>query len=56
MQEPPEDPKDPKKPMPLITRQYLELLPIFPDQSSESYALLEFLDGEQKSFVKLWPI
>lgn len=49
------DPEDPKKPMPLVTRQYLELLTIFPDQSPESDYFLGFLDDEQKSFVKLWP-
>jgi CRISPR-associated protein Cmr6 len=50
------DPEAPKMPMPLITRQYLELMTIFPDQSSEASYFLRFLDSEQKSFVKLWPI
>ncbi len=49
------DPKDPKRPMPLVTRQYFELLTIFPDQSSESKEFLNFLSSRQKLFQKLWP-
>jgi len=50
------DPKDPKKPMPLVTRQYFELVTLFPDDSLESEELLAFLNGQQTLFKKLWPM
>jgi CRISPR-associated protein Cmr6 len=49
------DPENPKKPKPLVTRQYFELVTLFPDQSSESDELLNFLESQQKLFKKLWP-
>ena len=50
------DPENPKKPMPLVTRQYFELVTLFPDQSIESTQLLDFLESQQKLFQKLWPV
>jgi CRISPR-associated protein Cmr6 len=38
-----------------VTRQYFELVTLFPDQSSESDELLNFLESQQKLFKKLWP-
>jgi CRISPR-associated protein Cmr6 len=49
------DPENPKRPKPLVTRQFFELVTLFPDQSSESDELLYFLESQQKAFQKLWP-
>ncbi len=49
------DPQDPQRPMPVVTRQYFELLTIFPDQSPESRKFLDFLNSQQRLFQKLWP-
>jgi CRISPR-associated protein Cmr6 len=49
------DPENPKRPMPLVTRQYFELIILFPDQTAESEELLTFLETQQKLFKKLWP-
>jgi CRISPR-associated protein Cmr6 len=50
------DPKSPDgKPIPKETRQYFELLTIFPDDSPESDDLLAFLENQPKPiFQKLW--
>ena len=49
------DPNNPGKPMPLETRQYFELLTLFPDDEPETLAFLDFLDNQQPVFQKLWP-
>jgi CRISPR-associated protein Cmr6 len=43
------------KPIPKETRQYFELLTLFPDDSPESKDLLKFLHFDQKRFQCLWP-
>jgi len=48
------DPNDPKRPLPIVNRQYFELLTIFPDDSSQSKQFLEFLHSGQSLFTKLW--
>lgn len=50
------DPKDPAKPMPVVTRQYFEILTILPDNSPESIEFLAFLNSRQRLFQKLWPV
>ncbi|MDX2098054.1 MAG: hypothetical protein SFW36_09790 [Leptolyngbyaceae cyanobacterium bins.59] len=49
------NPDNPKKPIPRQTSQFLELLTLFPDDSTEAIDFLNFLETQQKSFVKLWP-
>jgi CRISPR-associated protein Cmr6 len=49
------DPENPKRPKTLVTRQFFDLVTLFPDQSSESDELLYFLESQQKAFQKLWP-
>jgi CRISPR-associated protein Cmr6 len=45
-----------EKPMPRLTAQYLELLTVFPNGSSESQVLLDFLATQAPTrFQKLWP-
>ncbi|MBD2605931.1 RAMP superfamily protein [Scytonema hofmannii FACHB-248] len=52
------NPQDPNgKPIPRQTRQYLELLTIFPDDSQESQQFVEFLNSQQTrtgGFQQLW--
>ncbi|MBE7385862.1 MAG: RAMP superfamily protein [Leptolyngbya sp. SIO1E4] len=50
------DPENPKRPLPLVTRQYFEILTIYPDQEPESHYFMEFLQHQQNYFQKLWPI
>lgn len=49
--------KDPEtgKKQPRETPAHFELLTIFPNQSPECDAFLQFLESEQKMFQKLWP-
>jgi CRISPR-associated protein Cmr6 len=49
------DPENPKRPKPLVTRQFFELVTLFPDQSVESDELIYYLESQQKTFQKLWP-
>ncbi|MEO0537684.1 MAG: RAMP superfamily protein [Cyanobacteria bacterium P01_A01_bin.123] len=49
------DPENPKRPKPLVTRQYFELLTLFPDDEPETLDFLDFLNNQQQSFQKLWP-
>lgn len=52
------NPQDPNgKPIPKPTRQYLEFLTIFPDDSQESQRFLQFLNSQKtrpNSFKQLW--
>ena len=51
------NPQDPKgKPLAKRTREYFELLTLFPDGSAKSDAFLTFLESEQKRFQRLWPL
>jgi CRISPR-associated protein Cmr6 len=50
-----DDPKNPGKNIPRLTANYLELLTIFPDDSSECEDFLQFLDSEPEGFQRLWP-
>lgn len=52
------DPQNPSKPLPKPTPGYLELLTLFPDDSSESKQFVQFLNSQQnrpQGFQKLWP-
>ncbi|MEM9119708.1 MAG: RAMP superfamily protein [Cyanobacteria bacterium P01_F01_bin.56] len=49
------DPQNPPKPMPLVTNQYFELLTLFPDNTPQTLAFLDYLETQQKAFQKLWP-
>jgi CRISPR-associated protein Cmr6 len=42
------------KPIPRETKEYLELLTIFPDTSPECKGLLEFLASKPFGFERLW--
>jgi CRISPR-associated protein Cmr6 len=42
-------------PNPIVTRNYLEFLTIFPDESQESTNFLRFL-ARANRFQKVWPI
>ncbi|MEM8604772.1 MAG: RAMP superfamily protein, partial [Cyanobacteria bacterium P01_H01_bin.121] len=45
---------NPNIPIPLRTPKFIELLTIFPDQSSECRAFLRFLEQGESNFQKLW--
>ncbi|WP_315788311.1 RAMP superfamily protein [Fischerella sp. JS2] len=52
------DPQNPSKPIPKTTPGYLELMTLFPDDSTESRQFLQFLNSQQdrpKGFQQLWP-
>jgi CRISPR-associated protein Cmr6 len=48
------NPDDPKKPIIRKTLKYLELLTIFPDDSEQTQAFLDFLHTNPYGFEKLW--
>jgi CRISPR-associated protein Cmr6 len=48
------DPKDPARRNPVVTRQFFELITVFPDQSTESEQFLDFLHTKQSLFKELW--
>jgi CRISPR-associated protein Cmr6 len=50
------DPANPSQPVVHPTRQYLEILTLFPDNSSKSNQFVSFLASNQSKFTKLWPI
>jgi CRISPR-associated protein Cmr6 len=50
----PDDPNGKKMPVLPRSPRYLELLTIFPDDSRESTRFLEFLNGNQTLFQKVW--
>lgn len=49
------DPQDANKKIPKLTRKYLELLTIFPDDSQECNKFLQFLNSHPEQFQQLWP-
>jgi CRISPR-associated protein Cmr6 len=50
------DPHDPSQPVVVKTRQYLEILTLFPDNLPQSNQFVNFLASDRNLFTKLWPI
>ncbi len=50
------DPSDANKRIGRVTRRYLELLTLFPDDSQQSNQFVKFLASKQSGFTKLWPL
>ncbi len=48
------DPENPRKFIPRTTPAYLELLTVFPDNTSDFDQFLTFLDSKQTDFQRLW--
>lgn len=50
------DPNNPQQqPQPKVVAQHFEWLTLFPDNSRESRAFIDFLNHEQQEFKQLWP-
>jgi len=48
------DPNDPKKALPKLTNRYLELLTLFPDDTTKCDRFLQFLESDETDFEKCW--